>query len=86
MLTRAAIGSIAEISHFFPVFWQLYVYLIWMQQCEIKCSIQDLGGYGVQSFTNVYGQPLDQKKFKPLFKAMLGLSHLEASGPRWRKV
>ena len=35
-------------------------------------SIQDLKACGAQSFTNVYGQPLDQEKFEPLFKAVLG--------------
>ena len=37
---------------------------------ELHRSIEDLGAKGVQIFTNVNGQPLDQPGYLPLFDAM----------------
>ena len=37
---------------------------------EVDRAIKQLGAKGVQIFTNVNGQPLDQTEFRPLFKKM----------------
>lgn len=37
---------------------------------ELHRAMRDLGASGVQIFTNIDGEPLDQEKFEPLFAAM----------------
>jgi len=37
---------------------------------ELHRAMRDLGASGVQIFTNIAGEPLDQDKFEPLFAAM----------------
>jgi len=40
---------------------------------EIRRAVQDLGGLGVQMYTNVAGKPLDAPEFRPLFELLAGL-------------
>jgi predicted TIM-barrel fold metal-dependent hydrolase len=37
---------------------------------EVQRAVQELGANGVQVFTSVLGQPLDDPEFEPLFRAM----------------
>jgi len=39
---------------------------------EAERAIKTLGARGIQIFTNIAGQPLDQERFKPVFAAMAG--------------
>jgi len=40
---------------------------------EVERSVKDLGALGVQIFTNVKGQPMDDPKFEPLYARMAEL-------------
>ena len=59
MLTRAANGSIAEIGQKYPDLFSDF---------SAACML-DMDA-AVQSFIDGNGQPLDQQRFEPLFKAM----------------
>ena len=40
---------------------------------EARRAVKDLGGAGVLIYTDVAGEPLDEKKFEPFFAAVAGL-------------
>ena len=75
MLARAANDAMAEICLKYPDRFAGFSAALCMLDMdaamhELHRSIRDLGACGVQIFTNVNGQPLDQEKFDPLFEAM----------------
>jgi aminocarboxymuconate-semialdehyde decarboxylase len=74
-LARMANDSMAELCAKHPDRFPGFVAALSMSDMdlamqEIRRAVGELGARGIQIFTNVNGEPLDQQKYRPIFAAM----------------
>lgn len=77
-LARIANDSMAELCRKHPERFPSFAAAVCLTDVdgsivEAKRAIKDLGARGVLVYTNIAGEPLDQKKFDPFFAAMAEL-------------
>ncbi|MEI7805994.1 MAG: amidohydrolase family protein [Hyphomicrobiales bacterium] len=77
-LARIANDSMAELCRKHPERFSSFAAAVCLTDVdgsivEAKRAIKDLGARGVLVYTNIAGEPLDQKKFDPFFAAMAEL-------------
>jgi predicted TIM-barrel fold metal-dependent hydrolase len=75
-LVRLANDSLAEICRKYPDHFPTFIASLPMNNVEASVAeadraVKQLGGRGVQVFTNVAGEPLSAKKFRPVFERMV---------------
>jgi aminocarboxymuconate-semialdehyde decarboxylase len=74
-LARIANDSMAELCRKYPERFPAFAAALCLTDVEgslreAQRAIKDLGARGVLVYTNIAGEPLDQKKFEPLFALM----------------
>jgi len=77
-LARIANDAMAELCRKHPARFPAFAAALCLTDVEgsvveAKRAVKDLGARGVLIYTNVAGEPLDQPKFEPIFKAMAEL-------------
>ena len=77
-LARIANDSMAELCRKHPKRFPAFVAAVCLTNidgsiAEARRAVKDLGAGGVQIYTNIAGEPLDQKKFEPFFAAIAAL-------------
>jgi predicted TIM-barrel fold metal-dependent hydrolase len=75
-LVRLANDSLAEICRKYPDRFPTFIASLPMNNVEASVAeadraVKQLGARGVQVFTNVAGEPLSAKKFRPVFERMV---------------
>ena len=75
-LVRLANDSLAEICRKYPDHFPTFIASLPMNNVEASVAeadraVKQLGARGVQVFTNVAGEPLSAKKFRPVFERMV---------------
>jgi len=76
-LARVANDAMAELCAQHPTRFPAFVAAVSLDDVdaalkEAERAIKTLGARGIQIFTNIAGQPLDEERFKPVFAAMAG--------------